>query len=472
VRDGILAEVEFRQAYAVWEITTRCNLACVHCGSRAGPARHDELTTEEALELVPQLAELGVTEVILLGGEVYVRRDWETIATALREAGMLVTMTTGAWGLTPAMARRLADAGISLVSVSMDGLEESHDRLRGRRGSWRQCLAALGHLREAGVVPACNTQINRLSAPELPRVYDALVAEGMRAWQIQLTGPMGRAADNSHLILQPVELLDLFPVLARIARRCLRDGVVLTPADNVGYYGPYERLLRSGGARWGFWQGPGDGLSVIGIESDGSIKAEPTLPSEPFRGGNVRERPLREIVESSSELTFNLGAGTPDGTAHLWGFCRTCEFAQLCRAGCQWMSFIVHNRRGNNPYCHHRALTLAARGRRERVVQVAPAPGLPFDIGEFRLVEEAFDAPWPEPDPLRFSADQVAWPPHWEADDGPTAGPVSRPPAPVRRARRDDALLPRSAWPSSLDQFAAVLRARRLLVDAEAQSSY
>lgn len=62
-----------RIAYAVWEITLRCNLACVHCGSRAGPPRATELSTEEAFDLVRQLAEVGITQVTLLGGEAFLR---------------------------------------------------------------------------------------------------------------------------------------------------------------------------------------------------------------------------------------------------------------------------------------------------------------------------------------------------------------------------------------------------------------
>jgi MoaA/NifB/PqqE/SkfB family radical SAM enzyme len=84
-----------RVAYAVWEITLRCNLACAHCGSRAGPARRNELTTIEALDLVDQLAELGITEVTLLGGEAFLRRDWSVIARAITDAGLHCTLTTG-----------------------------------------------------------------------------------------------------------------------------------------------------------------------------------------------------------------------------------------------------------------------------------------------------------------------------------------------------------------------------------------
>src|SRR5262245_3646227 len=86
--------------YAVWETTLRCDLACRHCGSRAGRTRPDELSTAEALDLVAQMAELGVKEVTVIGGEAYLRDDWTEIIQAVRAAAMICTMTTGGRGLT------------------------------------------------------------------------------------------------------------------------------------------------------------------------------------------------------------------------------------------------------------------------------------------------------------------------------------------------------------------------------------
>ena len=74
----------WQPVYAVWEITLKCDLACRHCGSRAGRDRPDELTTAEALDLVAQMADLGVKEVTLIGGEAYLRDDWTEIAPRRR----------------------------------------------------------------------------------------------------------------------------------------------------------------------------------------------------------------------------------------------------------------------------------------------------------------------------------------------------------------------------------------------------
>src|SRR5262245_39001969 len=77
-----------RPILAVWEITLACDLACRHCGSRAGRARGEELTTEQCLDVVDQLAELGVFEVVLIGGEAYLRDDWCQIVRRIAERKM------------------------------------------------------------------------------------------------------------------------------------------------------------------------------------------------------------------------------------------------------------------------------------------------------------------------------------------------------------------------------------------------
>ncbi|MEH2276485.1 MAG: nif11-class peptide radical SAM maturase 3 [Nostoc sp.] len=405
-----------RISYAVWEITLKCNLACQHCGSRAGHTRANELSTGEALDLVRQMAEVGITEVTIIGGEAFLRPDWLEIAQAITKAGMLCGMTTGGYGITLETARRMKEAGIKVVSVSVDGLEATHDRLRGRQGSWQWAFKTMSNLKEAGIRFGCNTQINRLSAPEFPRIYEHLRDAGIFAWQIQLTVPMGNAADNSEILLQPYELLDVYPMIARVAQQAKQEGVQVQPGNNIGYYGPYERMLRGGGDAWTFWQGCSAGLSSLGIEADGAIKGCPSLPTTAYTGGNIRDYSLRTIIEETEQLRFNLGAGTPKGTEHLWGFCKSCEFAELCRGGCSWTAHVFFDKRGNNPYCHHRALTQEKDGIRERVYLQRRADGNPFDNGEFALIEEPINTPWPKNDPLHFTSDRIQWPEGWEEE--------------------------------------------------------
>jgi radical SAM protein with 4Fe4S-binding SPASM domain len=374
---------EVRPIYAVWEITLRCDLACVHCGSRAGRARPDELTTAECLDLVDQMADLGVREVTLIGGEAYLRDDWLEIVRALRRRGLQASMTTGGRGLTTERVAAAAAAGLQSVSVSLDGLEETHDRLRGVRGSYQAALSALANLRAAGIPISVNTQVNRLSMSELPSILETVIAVGGRAWQVQLTAAMGRAADQPDLLPQPFDMLELFPVLAQLKRRCDEAGVRLWPGNNIGYFGPYESVLRGSMPR-GHMASCGAGCTTLGIEADGAIKGCPSLQTDPWTGGNLRDASLRDIWERSAALRYTRDRTVDD----LWGYCRTCYYAETCRAGCTWTAFSLFGRAGNNPLCHHRALELQRQGKRERLVPVAAAPGQPFDNGRFDILIE------------------------------------------------------------------------------------
>ncbi len=407
-RAGRMANQSIRYVYAVWELTLECNLGCVHCGSRAAEQRPEELTTIEALDLVQQMAAAGITEVTLIGGEAYLRKDWLLIARAIRDAGMNCTITTGGYGISAHTAENMREAGIQQVSVSIDGTETTHDALRGKPGSWAACFTTLKNLSKAGIPVSCNSQINRLSAPDLPLIYEDILAAGCRAWQLAMTVPMGRAADRPEILLQPPELLDVFPMLHELALRAKRDGLLFYPGNNIGYYGPYERLLRSTQGNNAIWEGCQAGMNTVGIEANGAIKGCPSLPTAVYVGGNIRETPLSEILDSA-ELNLNRAQGTPEGTAHLWGFCRSCTYAELCRGGCSWTAHVFFERRGNNPYCHHRALVHQRQGVRERLTLERHAAGVPFDHGRFSIAIEASGEPWPVDDPLRFTADRIRW---------------------------------------------------------------
>lgn len=369
--------------HVVWELTLQCDLGCRHCGSRAGRARAEELTTEECFAVVDQLAELGVREITLIGGEAYLREDWTEVARRIVARGMQCTMTTGARQLSADRVRAAEAAGVAAISISIDGLERTHDLQRGVRGSWRAAVAAAERVAGSAIRLGVNSQLNALSAPELPAVARLLRDLGAAVWQIQLSVAMGRAADRPALLLQPYELLDLFPLLVWTREYVLDPaGIVLVPGNNVGYFGPFERLLRYGGSRGAHWTACAAGRWVLGIEADGCLKGCPSLPTAAYAAGNVRDTPLRTLVEGAR--IGELGRRT---VRDLWGFCRGCYYAEVCRGGCTWTSHSLLGRPGNNPYCIHRCMTLEAQGRVERVVAVERAAGVPFDTGRFELLQ-------------------------------------------------------------------------------------
>jgi len=370
--------------HVVWELTLACNLKCQHCGSRAGRPRPDELTTAECLDVVDQLARLGTREVTLIGGEAYLRPDWTEIVHAIRGHGMYCAMQTGARNLTDGRLEAAVEAGLQGLGVSIDGLPELHDRIRGVPGSYRMAIDALRRAKAAGLATSVNTVIGAPTVDELPGIFERIVEAGATHWQLQLAVAMGNAVDHDELLLEPYRVGELMPLLARLYHEGVERGLLIIPGNNIGYFGPYEHLWRTAGGEHPHWAGCSAGQTGIGLESDGTVKGCPSLATVGYAGGNVRDLTVEEIWNHSEALHFGRLRSVDD----LWGFCRTCYYAEVCRGGCTWTADSLFGRPGNNPYCHHRVLTLEKQGLRERIAKRREAPQASFATGEFELLLE------------------------------------------------------------------------------------
>lgn len=378
----------FVPVHVVWEITLACDLKCIHCGSRAGRKRPAELSTDECLQVVEHLAELGTREISLIGGEAYLRSDWTEIVRAIRSHGIYCAIQTGGRNLTPKRLAAAVEAGLQGIGVSLDGLKPLHDKVRGVPGSFERAVDTLKRVRAAGLNFSANTQVGAETMADLPELMELLIELGVKQWQIQLTVAMGNAVDNDQVLLQPNRLLDLMPLLAKLHSEGVKRGLLMVPGNNIGYFGPYEHLWRGFGDERIHWSGCSAGHTALALEADGSVKGCPSLPTVGYTGGNVRDLSLEEIWESSKEIHFGRLRSKQD----LWGFCRSCYYADVCRGGCTWTSHSLLGRPGNNPYCHYRALELQKMGMRERVVKRHEAANASFAIGEFELITERISA--------------------------------------------------------------------------------
>ena len=392
-------QTDHKPRHVVWELTMLCNHACAHCGSRAAEARPDELGTPDLLAVCDQLAEAGTTEVALIGGEAYLHPGMVPVTRRLTELGIRVILQTGGRGLGRARLTTLKAAGLVQVGVSIDGLEATHDRVRASPGSFRAGMRTLELARELGFITSVNTQIHRLVVDELRALCGQLQAKGIRGWRCQLTAPMGRAADRPEWILQPWEVIDVIDTLGALqleAARSARDAGLpvrsvldIGISNNLGYYGPHDLILRSTpGEEACTWNGCQAGKHVFSIESDGTMKACPSLPTAPYRVDDIRQTAVSEVWGQHPALTFNHSSREDE----LWGFCKTCMYAAVCQGGCAFTAHTLLGRRGNFPQCYWRATQLKKRGRRERLVHVAPAGGAPYDFGRFEVLEEDWPA--------------------------------------------------------------------------------
>ena len=338
----------------VWEITTACNLRCIHCEVAAGAPRAGELSTAELLDLADQLDDLGARRVSLTGGEPLLRKDWPQLAERLSERGLAVKIVTNGTLLDAAAVERMIAAGVSGVAVSLDGLRELHDHIRRpkRPGPSRYDAAVraiellVASPMRAGVI----TQINRQNLPILGELHELLTRLGVDTWQLQLAYPLGRALTHcgEEFIIRPAQLPELEQQIAGFINHG-RPAVVT--ADNIGYYGKNEPVLRFGpkDVRT-FWMGCMAGCLGLCLHSDGDVKGCPTHPPQ-FIVGNVRDEPLADIWADRRRFAYN----TLWDEALLEGQCARCSYRRVCRAGCTTMAFAVTGTIYDNPFCIQQA---------------------------------------------------------------------------------------------------------------------
>jgi radical SAM protein with 4Fe4S-binding SPASM domain len=357
---ALLQKLGYYPRFCVWELTLGCDLRCLHCGSHAGPRRDDELGLDECLHLADELAELGCEKVTLGGGEPTLHPAWHEIGRRLSERGVRVNLISNGWGWSQERLEQARYAGLTNVAFSLDGFEEAHDTVR-RKGSFRRVMDAVALCRSEAMLTSIVTHVNRLNLRDLPKLHDFLASHAVASWQLQLGIPSGTMSGHAELVIAPKELLWLVPQIAALRADAQKQPHVY-PADNIGYYGPYERALRDKGAPIDFWIGCRAGCQVIGIESNGNIKGCLSLPStrhgkDQFLEGNVRSHSLRELWERPGAFAFN----REFNEAQLGGFCAKCRYRDICRGGCAWTAYSHTSNRFDNPYCFYRQAVIHRR---------------------------------------------------------------------------------------------------------------
>ena len=174
-----MANIGYRPVTAVWEVTMGCNMRCGHCGSSCAGALPGQLSTEEALDLCDQIAELGLTWITLSGGEPLTRPDTPELVKRLSQNGVLVNMITNGWLLDKKMAQRLKENGISTVAISIDGVPEIHDKIR-MKGAFEHARQAFAAMTELGIQTGAVTTITKQNIDILPDLKEELIRMGVK----------------------------------------------------------------------------------------------------------------------------------------------------------------------------------------------------------------------------------------------------------------------------------------------------
>jgi radical SAM protein with 4Fe4S-binding SPASM domain len=324
-----------------WELTLACNIRCQHCGSAAGRVREHELSTGEALKICDQFPELLVREVDFTGGEPMMRKDWTEISRRIVDLGIATKVLTNGALLKPDIIHQMEAAGISGVGVSVDGLEETHDRIRSRPGLFREIMEGISLLQANGIPASVITTANSLNVRELPGLMDRLIGEGIARWQIQPVFAFGRMLESPALHLSREEYGMLGEFIREYTPVAQKHGLDITPADSFGYFTGYD--LRD--PPWGGCPG---GWVSCGITSDGKVKTCLSLPDQ-YVQGDLRKRSLWEIWFDENAFAFTRGFTREN----LGPNCMSCDRGEQCKGGCSAMSVGYTGSFHNDPYCFY-----------------------------------------------------------------------------------------------------------------------
>ena len=333
-----MKEFHFFPQTVVWEVTYACNMRCIHCGTSAGQIRPDELTTEEALGVINDLADLGCNIITISGGEPLLRRDWQQLAAHMYERGISPMLISNGWLVDDQRADQLAAANLKNIGFSYDGTRETHDYIRQREGSHDRVLAAMRRMKERDR-PFCGvSQISNINLGELDRMREELLSVGCDLWRVQMTTVTGRMRKD--MVLD----LDNYTALIDKLLEYMKDEseIRIDVGENIGYYGCKGTHLWRGEPYVGCYAG----TRVAGICSNGDVKGCLSMPDE-YIEGNIRERSLKEIWNDPDLFAYNRKFTRETAG----GACRECQFLPLCRGGCATTSVSATGERANNPFC-------------------------------------------------------------------------------------------------------------------------
>lgn len=296
-----------------WEITRACDLACRHCRAAARPNAHpDELTTEEALELLDRIrsfAEDGAPppHLVLTGGDPLKRADLFDLIIAARGRGLNVSVSPSATPLlTPATVARFKAWGVEAISLSLDGATaEAHDAIRGFPGAFERTLEAGRMARRVGLPVQVNTLVAAETLAGLPAILDVVRDVGAARWSLFFLVTVGRGR-----ALESLTAAQADQVMAWVARlpRSARPVVTTTEA-------PHFRRIRRHAS------GVRDGNGILFITHTGDITPAGFMPAVT---GNVRRDDLVRIYREEALFT---ALRAPDGFG---GRCGRCDLRWEC----------------------------------------------------------------------------------------------------------------------------------------------
>ena len=325
-----------KKPVVVWNTTRACNLRCVHCYAQAkasgGP---DELTTEQGLALIDDLADFGAPVMLFSGGEPLMRPDLTQLIRHTSDKGMRAVISTNGTLITPAKATELKDLGLSYVGISLDGLAAVNDRFRGVDGAFDQAVAGIKNCQAVGLKVGLRFTVNKRNAQEIPAIFDLLEELAVPRICFYHLVYSGRGSDLMKEDLDHAEtrrMVDLIIDRTQDLHQRGKPTEVLTVDNHADGPYLYLRMKDEDSDRASevlellkMNEGNSSGRGIGCVSWDGQVHADQFWRNHTF--GNVKDRPFSEIW---TDPNLDLLPQLKDKTNHVTGRCRTCRWLNVC----------------------------------------------------------------------------------------------------------------------------------------------
>ena len=337
---GLLQFSKDKKPVVVWNCTRTCNLKCEHCYALSDAKRYDQLSTEEAKAMIDDLADFGAPVLLFSGGEPCVRPDLVELMQHAKDRGMRVVISTNGTLITPELARRFAEVGLSYVGVSFDGDPETHDRFRGVEGSFDAALQGLKNAQDAGIKVGLRFTINKHNWEEINDIFDLMQANGINRACFYHLVYAGRGSEMIEEDLTHEQTRKAVRLIMDRTKQWFDEGgtpEILTVDNHADAPFVYMELLKEDPERaekvmqllqWN--QGNSSGNGIASINWDGDVYADQFWRHYSF--GNVKDRPFSEIWSDvsrsteASELMYRL----KDKRPWVKGRCHDCRWLDVC----------------------------------------------------------------------------------------------------------------------------------------------
>ena len=249
-----------------WECTLRCDLKCRHCGSDCKMADASRDMPKEdffrVLDGIAKKTDPHKVFVIISGGEPLMRHDIEQCGAGIYQRGFPWGMVTNALHLTPQRYQGLLKAGMQSMAISLDGLEEDHNWMRGNQNSFQMVSQAIDMLvATEGFVFDIVTCVTRRNCQKLDEIKEFLISKGVKRWRLFTVFPVGRAVLDPTMWLTNEEFRGVFDYIKRVRE----EGRIRADYGCEGFLGNYEGEVRN---RLFSCQA---GISVGSVMADGSM---------------------------------------------------------------------------------------------------------------------------------------------------------------------------------------------------------